>query len=443
MTTIDIQNHINNEEFNKLNDDFWSNMKNRQIFESDDYSNITITSAFFKWYFSNNAEWIQNAYWFDDVAYNFMMTKYKPTLEDLDTAIEYMFKDIHPSVSYRSSVQEFFYNSRNKPTMYFQLLWEKAKTNEEIRIRNYMITKKELIEVENSDPKAFDEIKTFFSDRWIYGTSGRKYDYESDAIIYLMGKDKFKDNLITRQVPADREYHDKLRQIFTFDEMIEMLKKAIDNDAQNVRADALQFFNEEDYTEEQLDELYGIMMSGTNIRPYQTTLLSQYESDRLKTLDNLAPEKLLLAKDGVENVLGEYLRQARARNIWTQKTMYEKLQNSVFLREDEILKHVKYIDSEAFKTNPFGYITRSTFKLMNRHSSKRQRWDDNINNFRDILYRHQLSNINMNDFEYLVKETGVSNQQILGSLSTLYLNERNYPNLNIKPIIKLYKLLFN
>lgn len=442
MTAVDIQYFIDNEQFENLDDSFWKEFKSRGFYEVEEYKNITITSAFFRWYFSKAAETIQISHWFDDTSYNFMMAKYKPSLEDMESAIQYMFKDINSSVGYISSAQAWFYKSKNKPSLYLLYLWEQSKNNEEIQMSKYELTLDALIEIQNSDPATYDDMVTYYRNYWHSGAS-RKYEADPDALVHMIGKDEFMQSLITRGLPSESEYHDKLRSIMTFDEMIDTMKKTIDKNENNIHADVLNFFDDENYNEEQLAVIYEVMMSTRYIRPYQSALMKQYSSDELKALPNLAPEKLLLAKDGIENVLEEYLKQAKRTSIWTAKSMYEKLQSTVFLRNDEIAKYAQFIDPEAFKAEPFGYITKDTFKIMNSSSGKRQRWDENINNFREILYRHSNSDINIDDFEYLIKETGVSNEQVLGSLTTLYLNERNYPNLNIKPIIRLYKALYN
>ena len=102
----------------------------------------------------------------------------------------------------------------------------------------------------------------------------------------------------------------------------------------------------------------------------------------------------------------------------------ESLFGSRFFTDEEIAKYPHLFDPRNLKYGPSAYVSKETFKLLNKSAGTRQRYNTEYSDFKVIYRRHVNERYHLSDEEvmYLKEKTNCSNKEFIKSIDNVYTN---------------------
>jgi hypothetical protein len=113
-----------------------------------------------------------------------------------------------------------------------------------------------------------------------------------------------------------------------------------------------------------------------------------------------------------------------------------------FFTEEEIIQNPEFFDPESVKKVGYLYVSESTFKLLNKTWSKKQKYENDLSDFTTLCNNLvRLKYFLFDDLRYIVKKTGASNDRVVKEIISRRIRptSKNHEDFNfIKEFINSY-----
>ena len=96
---------------------------------------------------------------------------------------------------------------------------------------------------------------------------------------------------------------------------------------------------------------------------------------------------------------------------------------SRFFTEEEIAANPHFFDPRVLSRMPCAYVSPDTFKLLNKTWGLRQKYNDELGNFADIVSGLQLGALSLKTLRYLKEKTNASNEVVVKAIERKNIDE--------------------
>lgn len=158
------------------------------------------------------------------------------------------------------------------------------------------------------------------------------------------------------------------------------------------------------------DELTDVFMS--NVHSYMTdvqlNIVSNLSKDQItKHVDDLSLDVLILTDMSLDEIVEIKPKAA--------ETKYD-ISGKRFFTEEEIINHPNLFDPSVFKRNATAYMSKTTFKLLNKTWKRSQRYPAGVMDFSSIVSSVKYNYLTIKTIKYIKEKTGVTDEAVIEAM---------------------------
>lgn len=439
MTIAEIQDILNNREFDKFNGDdtsLWIGLVSYQL------ADLNYNEDFFRWLFekSNYNYWRTIVINDEDIFKKFTTEYYIINDDEMKYFIDFLF-----SVGKTSYVGNSKFNDLTKmPTNTLDILFKKLDVENNMALKRiYYIQDRQIDALSSESIDKFTHYvmnKKKYDKRWYEALRSLFGNFGYDNIIKIIGKYNFQEiiEFCSHEHRVNFRQFQTIGNTMTSDDVFKWIDDLYKKKSYVLLQYVPKYFNGDvKLSDDDIEKL--IQYNNNDTMSIHTNSLTKFNKEQFLKLDKVTPDEILKCKDTTLVDFAEIADEQQQKNA-----SFSIMRNKRYTEEEMLEYPFMFAPQHLNEATDVGlYFSKKTLTILNKMHGKRQRYyEDDMTLERlmmpNIRYRE---NFNFTDkyFHYLIEKTKASNDEILRTISRYSTRIGNNPLKKYIPLTDLLK----